>query len=169
MVHGESQRDSRERACIGRIAVAHGLGVDLRAFRVGGTEDDDNVFSSELLGSVLDTLLILQVHRSRGGSDEALRHGEFDGSAARLQTCLHGGSGDAVPLTEEKQFLACQFAHFSTSFLLYRVPSKGDFVQSLPMDDAVSRRAVALDTKAEEASSDAGSARNELLRLTGGV
>jgi len=37
------------------------------------------------------------------------------------------------------------------------------------MDDAVSRRAVALDTKAEEASSDAGSARNELLRLTGGV
>jgi len=77
VVHGESQRDSRERACIRRIAVAYSLGINLRAFGVGGTEDDHNVFRSEFLSRILDALLILQVQRA------LLPVGEDHGGVAR--------------------------------------------------------------------------------------
>ena len=45
MIYKESQRDSGERACISRIAVADGLGVDLRALGVGGAKNDDVIGS----------------------------------------------------------------------------------------------------------------------------
>lgn len=84
MVDWESQRNSCQGTCKCRVAVRYGLCINFCAFRIGRTKNDHNVFSAILFSSIFNTLLVLQIHGSCGGSDEAFGHREDDIGAAVL-------------------------------------------------------------------------------------
>lgn len=72
VVDRESQRHPCQWSRPGRVPVRHGLSIELRAVRIRGSKDDDQVLFAILFCNLLDTLLTLQVKGARRRSDKAL-------------------------------------------------------------------------------------------------
>ena len=109
MVDLETQLGLRQCTCVGGITEHHRLGSDLGRFRIGGSEQYEQSLRAVLLGEALDHLLALQVHCTRGRSDEALGRCEYDLACRRLDARSDCGSGDAVAFAEDdRQFVSQQ-------------------------------------------------------------
>ena len=99
VIDRKSQRNARQRACPGRIAVRDRLRVELGAVCVRGSQDDDQVVFSVLLRDLLDALLTFQVKCPGRGSDKALGLYEERLGPCALDALCNGRTLYAVPLS----------------------------------------------------------------------
>jgi len=116
MIHAESQRDSCQWACIGRVSGSDGFRGKAGGFTVRRAEKDEQVPGTVLIREFFDPLLISQVHRACGGSDEAFCRREYDLRFRLPQAFLNGFACYAVPVADDQDFLSGKYAHASSSF-----------------------------------------------------
>ncbi|SCM72402.1 hypothetical protein KL86DES1_20587 [uncultured Desulfovibrio sp.] len=117
VIHGKSQRDSRQWACVRGVALGHGLGVNAGSVHIGCTQDDEDVILVVLVSSFFGALLILQVHCACRGSNKTFGCGKDDFGIAPLKGLGHGQAGDAIPFAYQNKLFSCNTTH-TFSFLL---------------------------------------------------
>src|SRR5260370_23493957 len=108
VVNVETQLGLCQWTCVGRVPDDHGLRRDLRALRVGGSEQYQETFLPVLVDQPQNCLLGSEVHGSRCRSDEALGGREHYLAAGRLGTCGDRGPRHAVAFTEGDNELAVE-------------------------------------------------------------
>src|SRR5438270_10667708 len=123
MVNVETQLGLCQWTCVRRVPDDHGLRRDLRALRIGGSEQYQETFLPVLVDQPQNRLLGSEVHGSRCRSDEALGGGEHYLAAGGLGTCGDRGPCHAVAFTESDHKLAVE--HYGHHLLarVWNVPA----------------------------------------------
>ena len=111
VINRESQRDSCQRTCISGVASCDSLRGQAGSLSLGSAQQNNNVLCAKLLSKLLHSLLILQVHCASGGSDEALRRGEYYVRARSLRAFFDRGTWDAISIADDNNFLTRQYTH----------------------------------------------------------
>src|SRR5437879_3109841 len=108
VVNVETQLGLCQWTCVRRVPDDHGLCRDLRALRIGGSEQYQETCLPVLVDQPQNCLLGSEVHGSRCRSDEALGGGEHYLAAGRLRTCGDGGPRHTVAFTDGNHALAVE-------------------------------------------------------------
>src|SRR5579859_883092 len=111
VVHGESQRDSGERSGVAGVAFGQRQRDHERAGGIGRAEHHHHAVALAGLDELLYPPLLLQIHRARGRSDEALGRGVHDPAAGALRAGGDRLGRDAVALAERENELVMQIDH----------------------------------------------------------
>src|SRR5215831_3930620 len=108
--HGEPQRDSGQRARVGRITGDDGLGERLRALGVGSPQQDHHAVAV-LVRDPLHRRLILQAHGARRRSDVAGGERQYLVGPRAHRALRDRGTRYAIALPERDDLLASKNHH----------------------------------------------------------
>ncbi len=121
----EAERDARQRAHPGGIALRHGARIDLCALRCGRAEENDHVIGAVRIDRCLDSFLTFKVKCSGGGSNKALRLHHHRLSAGTAHAGLDRRAGHTVPLSDDNHSLSRKI---HVTFSLYRAAGSSPLV-----------------------------------------
>jgi hypothetical protein len=107
MKYRESQRDPCQRTGESRVTCGDRLSRETGGFTLSGTQENNNVLSTILIGKVQNTLLIFQIHCTCGSSNEALCRGEDNFGTGSDGAGLDGGAGNSVTVANGNDLFSC--------------------------------------------------------------
>ena len=115
----ESKCDATQRAGVARVSILEGCRQDAEVGRLVQSEHEDQIVWPELLGEVLDSLLIRKTCGTGCCSDEARCRFVNDFRTGRFDAIANGETSHIIPFTEHGNFLSTEHLLLLVAFFLW--------------------------------------------------